>query len=381
MFIYILSIACLAVGTLTAANSQKNAKIATRNIQKKYKNNLELKHKDILKTSLFIEQKAAREMNKGNFYMPPRKTGTKHAVECDKLSKKCFIILDNKKAYIGEGAFKKVYKAIQYDQKKPKIVARATQIANKGRELALTKKMDGKPGLFTTLGFGTNKKHGKTYQTIYSKLYKPGSLQNALEKKMQFTTYEKIKIAKDILSGLASLHEKGIVHRDLGARNYLIDIPKGKPNKRNISTHIADLGKATYAKGAANTIVQGNTKYTSPEGILKTKMKGNNYYKSDIFAVGCVLHWLYYGKQAPWLNKSYVHDVSGSAIHRFHKLKWEVDHAIQNRRKKLYRLKNPTAKQQFEHLILKMLHTTAKKRSSAKNLSRKINEIFERIHN
>ncbi len=374
MFQYVLALSCIVLGPLAASN---RAEEGARIIQKKYGKTLQLKRAHIRKASHFIENRAPKEMKKGNFYMSKKKTGLKYAVECDKASKNCFIILDSKRAFIGEGACKTVHKAIHYHPKKPKLVARGTQKANRSRELTLTKKMHGKPGLFTTCGFGTNKKKGKKYQTIYSKLYRPGSLHNALEKKTRFSLYEKMKIASDILSGLASLHESGIVHRYLGARNYFIDIPKGKPGKRAINAHIADLGRATYAKYAANNMVQGNTKYTSPEGIMKKNMKGDDYYKSDIFAVGCVLYWVYYGKQAPWHDRSYVKDVDGPAKYRFHLLRSRINHAIKDRRKKLKKIAKPSPKQQFEHLILKMLHTTPKNRSSAKNLSRKMNKIIE----
>ncbi len=376
MFKFILSLGCLTLSSLAAL---RPAEEGARNIQKKYSRTLKLKQRDVRKASHFIEEKAPKNMKKGTYYMAPKTTGLSFPIECDKESKNCFIVLDTKRSFIGEGAFKKVHKAILYNRKKPKLVARATQRTAKTREITLTKKMRGKPGLYTTLGFGKNKKTGKNYQTIYSKLYRPGSLHKALEKKTRFSFYEKVKISSDILSGLTSLHESGIVHRDLGARNYFIDIPRGKPGRRSITCHIADLGRATFAKGAVNNAVQGNPKYISPEGIVKRKMKGQDYYQSDIFAVGCVLYWLYYEKQAPWQDRSDLNDVSGSTKHRARKLRWNVDHAIKDRRKKLKALKKPSSKQQFEHLILKMLHTTPKNRSSAKRLSLKLDKILQRI--
>jgi len=362
----------LALVSVTALFAQD----AARKMQKLEKG-LELKRKDLVKAARFIEKRVPSYLKKQKYYLPAKETGLKHDVECDERTKACFIVLKGKKAFLGEGACKTVHKAIQYHPKKPKIVARATQKANRSREHQLTQELHGKRGLFQTVGFGSNKKKGNLYRTIYSKVYSPGSLHDVLENDTPFSIREKMKIAAGIISGLASLHEEGIVHRDLGARNYLIDIPKGKVGNRAIQAHIADFGRATYAERAADTKVQGNTKYTSPEGLVRNKMKGKHYYKSDIFAVGCVLYWLYHGQKPSWLEKSYIKDGSGSNSHRFHQLRWRVDHAIKKRRDALKGKVDP--KKTFERLILQMLHTNPKARPSAKRLSYKMDKLIGRV--
>ncbi|MBS0655739.1 MAG: protein kinase [Verrucomicrobia bacterium] len=352
---------------------------ATRKI-KKYHTNLSLKRSDIMQTALFIETALPKLVKKKKTFLSKNRSGLAHAVEYDPELKSSFIVLDSKDTFIGAGAYKKVYKAIHYNHtnKHPKVVARAVQKTKQTREHAITKKMHGAPGLFETVGFGCYRQRSKHYRTIYSKLYRPGSLHSVLEKRTHLSLYEKMKIASDILKGLSALHKKGIVHRDLGARNYFVDIPKGRPGRREVKACIADLGRATQAKKAGNTKVQGNTKYTAPEGLYRRNMHGKEYYKADVYAVGCVLYWLFHGKMAHWQDRSYVKDAKGSLYHRYKQLRNRIKHGTKWRRQYLVQKgSKKTAKEYFEQMILQMLHTTARKRGTAHELSKRMDKIFE----
>lgn len=352
---------------------------ATRKIAQ-YHTSLKLKRPDLLQTSLFIETTLPEYTKKQKYYVSKHRTGLAHTVEYDPKHKTRFIVLDGKNHYIGKGKKKTVHKAIHYNHEHPKVIARAVDQVKHSREHSLTKKLHGAPGIYTTLGFGKNIKGKKPYSTIYSKLYRPGSLQDALDKKYTLSTYEKMKVACDILEGLNSLHMRGIVHRDLGARNHFIDIPKGKPGRRKVTASIADLGRATYAVRAADTKVQGNTTYTAPEGLYRKKLKGKDYYKTDIFAVGCVLYRVFYNKKAPWQEKSYVKDSKKSLHRRYKSMKHAIKRSTKARRQYLESKSSKlTAKEQFELLVLSMVHTDPQKRSTAQQLSKKMNKIFQQV--
>lgn len=355
-----------------------NAIEAVRSI-KKYHTNLDLKSSELMRTALFIETSLPKYAKSHKTYVSKQSTGLPHSLEYDPEHKASFIVLNGKDTYIGKGKKKVVYKAIHYKHDHPKVVARATDQVKNSREHALTKKLHGKPGIFETVGFGKNVKNGKHYCTIYSKLYRPGSLQDAMDKKYVLSTYEKMKAASEVLDGLYTLHKNGIVHRDLGARNYLIDIPKGKPKKRNVSAVVADLGRATYAKRASDTKVQGNTTYTAPEGLFRKKLKGKDYYKTDVFATGCMLYRLFYGKMAPWQDKSYIKDTSESVYSRYKEMTHRIKKATKSRRSHLAaKGAHRSNKEEFEFLILRMLHTNPDKRPTAKQLSQKMKKIVQR---
>ncbi len=196
-------------------------------------------------------------------------TGLSHAIEYDHNAKKYFIVLEGDGVYLGEGVKKTVTKALYYQKRGAKVVARGIQTIPMPKELALTKYLQGSPGLFKTLGFCKHKDSQEEYSIIYSKLYNPGSLDIAFKKNLPFTLYEKVRIARGITRGLATLHRKGIVHRDLGVKNYLINIPKGRLGKRKIEACIADFGRASYEFSVISCPrLQGNTRYQAPEGHL-----------------------------------------------------------------------------------------------------------------
>ena len=77
------------------------------------------------------------------------------------------------------------------------------------------------------------------------------------------------------------VHSKRILHRDLKTANLFIDEPSG-------SLMLGDFGIAKQLEGSCAATVVGTPYYMSPE-----LCRGDKYgYKSDVWALGCVLHEL-----------------------------------------------------------------------------------------
>jgi serine/threonine protein kinase len=341
--------------------------------------NLDLSKEGLLETVNFIETKLPELVAQKKHYFSKDSTGLPYSIEYDLDLHTCFIILEGENAYLGRGKKKVVYKAINYKPNDSTIVARAEDCTRNVTELNHTKNMNGAEGMFETVGFGRRKENGKRYATIYARLYNKGSLENAFRQGVKLSNYEKMKVALNILKGLESLHTAGLVHRDLGAKNYLIDVPKGKPGKRDVVAVIADLGRTSVAADSAGTRVQANTSCTAPEGLYLDKLKGEDYYKTDIFAVGCLFYRLFYGPKAPWQDFSYVKDVKTPVAKRFHTLSHRVKaHTVPQRKKlvKLHQTEKLSPVQKFEYLILQMLHTSPEKRKTAHELRVKMEKIF-----
>jgi len=204
---------------------------------------------DFLQIALFIETELQGYIAKGHHYLPKSDTGLSRTIEYDPQTRGTFIVVDGtKSAYLGEGARKKVYKSIFYNEAKPKIVARAEQRGGMTNELNITKRLRGSPGIFSMEGFGEHKKNGKNYTTIYSELYNAGDLKTIFEKGVRFSLYEKMQIALTILQGLESMQKLQIVHRDLGSKNIFLTISEGEPGKRRMHAAIADFGCAKYIR-------------------------------------------------------------------------------------------------------------------------------------
>jgi serine/threonine protein kinase len=307
-----------------------------------------------------------------------RNTGLSHTIEYDPPSKRYFIVLEGDSVYLDRGAKKIVSKAICYKNNKAKIVARAEQSIEMERELSITKRFSGKPGFFKALGFSEHMQDGVQYHTIYSKLYVPGSLQKIVRKNYHLTFAEKVCIAKNIAKGLKTLHSQGYVHRDLGIKNYLINIPKGRPGKRKIEACIADFGRTQQELIVVPSArLQGNTTYMAPEGHFY-EMPGIDYYKLDVFAVGCVFYRLFYGRKPVWQEKSYIRDPRPADVRHEEHLQTLLQ-ATELRRNFLSWQSAHSPKEAFEYIILCMLDTDPQTRVNAEEVYDALCRIMSRL--
>lgn len=85
-----------------------------------------------------------------------------------------------------------------------------------------------------------------------------------------------------ITRALASLHESGVIHRDVKPENILIN--------SNGSTVLIDFGIALLKQSCKkNQRIQGTEHYIAPEQKLSTDIN----FKADLYSLGCVLYqWL-----------------------------------------------------------------------------------------
>ena len=100
---------------------------------------------------------------------------------------------------------------------------------------------------------------------------------------------EAVRIARELLSGLAALHARGIVHRDVKPGNVLLD---GAARAK-----LADFGlvrrfeaEATWATSSLAVI--GTAEYLSPEQALGAELDG----RSDLYALGVLLFEMLSGR-------------------------------------------------------------------------------------
>jgi hypothetical protein len=99
---------------------------------------------------------------------------------------------------------------------------------------------------------------------------------------------EVIRIAREAASGLAAVHRRGIVHRDVKPSNLLLDL-EGKLKVTDFG--IARLGEGSTSHTAAGSVV-GTPQYLSPEQVRGEPLDG----RSDLFALGVVLYELLAGR-------------------------------------------------------------------------------------
>lgn len=115
-----------------------------------------------------------------------------------------------------------------------------------------------------------------------------------------------IQIARQLCSGLAAAHAKGVLHRDLKPANIMID---GQGQVR-----ITDFGLATVSADGENVVgMSGTPAYMAPEQLLR----GQTSARTDIYSLGLILFEVFTGKPAhdaislPELQR--LHEDSSSA--------------------------------------------------------------------
>merc|ERR1712227_385129 len=124
------------------------------------------------------------------------------------------------------------------------------------------------------------------YFYLISDLYEGGELFDEIVRRVRFSEASAIVILKQILSGIAYIHDKGVVHRDLKPENILLEKAK---NLENIK--IIDFGLASYfdAKDPLKDKT-GTAYYIAPEVIA-----GQYDNKCDIWSAGIILYILISG--------------------------------------------------------------------------------------
>ncbi len=339
-----------------------------------------LSKKEILLLSLFIENELGEFIAKKQYYLSAKKLHIPRTVEHDPETKLTFIHLGtNKVQEIGRGYQKIVTKSILYDIQNPEIVANCETSSNISREVNLMKEVKNFPGLVETRAFTKHKKNNTTYMSIICKLYNEGSLQQVMDKEIKFSFKEKVGMALNIMKGLHYLHKNKIIHRDLGAKNYFVNIDKNK-NKRNVTCVIADLGRSYHYKGIKkDSSPQGNKYYYSSEMFFPEKMSPKDYTYSDLYATGCVLYRLLYEKKTPWpdvlTNRNESISRKDRAKKALHRLKESTNPRRQQLKAKGSKL---SSREIFEKVIYQMIHPDPKARGTALEHAKTLHRLYKK---
>ncbi|MCA9265911.1 MAG: serine/threonine protein kinase [Planctomycetales bacterium] len=119
--------------------------------------------------------------------------------------------------------------------------------------------------------------------------YVPGvDLRRLVKSRGPLSMYQAASIVRQAALGLASAHNKGLIHRDVKPGNILVT-PEGRAK-------VSDLGLAGFLASdddpRANKIV-GTADYISPEQI---KAPESATSASDIYSLGCTLYYAITGK-------------------------------------------------------------------------------------
>ncbi|CAD8168002.1 unnamed protein product [Paramecium octaurelia] len=134
----------------------------------------------------------------------------------------------------------------------------------------------------------------ETQNSLYMglELLQGGQLYDIIKKKVILTNKQIQSIMKGLLDGLAHMHSKNIMHRDLKLENILFK----EQNDIN-SVVIADFGLATFVNLPVYLYCRcGTPGFVAPEVINITDMSTTYDSVCDIYSLGLVFHILLTGK-------------------------------------------------------------------------------------
>ncbi|TQB71211.1 hypothetical protein MPDQ_007741 [Monascus purpureus] len=135
--------------------------------------------------------------------------------------------------------------------------------------------------------------------SIYLEYISGGSIGSCLRKHGKFEESVVKSLTRQTLSGLAYLHDKGILHRDMKADNILLDLDG--------TCKISDFGISKksdniYGNDSSNSM-QGSVFWMAPEVI---QSQGQGYSaKVDIWSLGCVVLEMFAGRR-PWSKEEAI---------------------------------------------------------------------------
>ncbi|MDP6778487.1 MAG: serine/threonine-protein kinase [Candidatus Latescibacteria bacterium] len=112
-------------------------------------------------------------------------------------------------------------------------------------------------------------------------------------------------------SGLAHIHEQGMVHRDLKPENILLDLDGPRGEEAPFHAVILDLGLARFKDNVGESVTRsgdivGTVHYMSPEQVRSIHVDG----RSDLYSLGAILYEILTG------NKPFTGDSALSVAHK-----------------------------------------------------------------
>jgi serine/threonine protein kinase len=187
-------------------------------------------------------------------------------------------------AKIGEGAMGTVYRA--RDVALGRVVALKVLSADLGAEDELTQRFHREAEAIGRLNhpnivqvYDLGKAEGRLYMAM--ELLEGDDLRALIERRADVGLADRVRIFREICSGLGYAHSKGVIHRDIKPANILVT-SDGK-------VKILDFGLARVASQQTITrrgVILGTPDYMSPEQAMGKPVD----YRSDIFSAGAVLY-------------------------------------------------------------------------------------------
>ncbi|MFA6956904.1 MAG: TonB family protein [Thermoanaerobaculia bacterium] len=123
------------------------------------------------------------------------------------------------------------------------------------------------------------------------------TISRSLRAGRRFTLGEIVDIARQVLSGLAAIHEKGIIHRDISPDNIMLCQHDGALQARIIDLGIAKSAVAVDGQALTSAgLFLGKPHYASPEQMRMMETTETVDPRTDLYSLGVVIYEMIVGK-------------------------------------------------------------------------------------
>jgi serine/threonine protein kinase len=194
---------------------------------------------------------------------------------------------------LGEGQFGDVYSGtLQRRANGPKIRVAIKSSKIKNLDKPMVQEITKEARLIRALEHpNVVKLHGiaveKEPLLIVMELVNGGSLDKYMQNNKQIPTSQRVKMCMDVARGLKYVHAKGLVHRDIAARNCLYN---------GTTVKIGDFGLSTQVNSSTNAQEKLPIKWLAPEVLTKRLFSE----KSDVYAFGVLAWEIFANGQQPY---------------------------------------------------------------------------------
>ena len=277
----------------------QKAVIATKKIFRREDLSSKLE-KDVFSAIYFIETGAQRQIEAAVYYWDKAVSGLE--IEYDPQTQNFFIHLPKATTILGRGRHKSVSKTIFYKMGKARLCAYATMEFFIGNEIASLQSLKHIPHVLSVVSFLSHQ-DPNTKATVFgivTNFYNGGSLNAFSRREGRISLAKKIQIVCDCIAGLEGMHNTGFVHRDLHLKNFFYKISNRRDRYHGC---IGDLGRAISIEKARKISAQGSDGYCAPEAIFKENLKGEDYFRTDLFAFGTAMWKFLYKVPPAWSQK------------------------------------------------------------------------------
>lgn len=339
------------------------------------KSHLGISGEEALRICRFIEKQRQLSPGWGSRTFSSRKTHFSCDVERNKQLR-AYLIRVEEENHIGSGCHKSVNKTILYGSR-PRVIAECDCDKTAIGEIRALEQLRGCHGIVPFLGSSERSKN-KRY-SIFLEYYSCGSLSHMLRNKYVFTIPQAIKIAKDLSNGLRCMHAKKLVHRDLHWGNVLL-----RPSSKTglYDAVLVDFGKTANYHKIRDEIPQGAKSRHPPEALL-IPFKKLDRFLVDVYALGCTLYHIVWGKSHPWAYEYNAYEVKyysrkerqrryDKILKMYQETRRECLSCIEKKRAVG---QSVTSDDQFKILIFEMMHYKPQYRPTLQTVIDRLNKL------